>query len=182
MGFVVALLVGGVLLTGCNDAVVKDDYMSLEQLQKTKKFLGYDIAIGPGLDGAKLAGPFRLTGEVNADVRIETRNPFHRRVKVDDTYYEFKLTEDVIGYGYRFLSVRNRNDELGILVLKTKNKVPSWDRNAEGGVGGVLLTEREKREREQSKKDDSQKGDAKDDSDDDDGESGGGEGSDEDGI
>ena len=166
MRFVVALLVGIILgSAGCDDPLVKNDFMSLDELQKTKKFLAYEVVIGPGLvepyekdaeeDGHKIntelvemQGPFRLSNEVNADIRMETRNPFHRRVKVDGKYHEFKLTDDVIGFGYRLVSVRNKNDEFGILVLKTKNKVPSWNVNAEEGV---LLTENEKKEREREK-------------------------------
>jgi hypothetical protein len=144
MRLVVALLVGTALLAGCDSPVVKNDYMSLDQLKQSKKFLGYDVVLGPGLNGADMKGPYRVTSEVNADIRMETRNPFHRRVKIDGQYYEFKLEEDVIGFGYRLLSVRNQENELGVLVLKTKNKVPSFNINAEGGV---LLTEREKKER-----------------------------------
>lgn len=163
MRFVFALLIGAVLLSGCDSPIVKDTFMSVDKLKKTKKFVGYDIVIGPVLlsglepnmtegefaesedktiphdcrflipadwaDKAELEieGPLRTTREINAVIRMETKDLFHRRVKVGDNYYYFKLTDNVKGYGFKFVSVRNNNNELAVIVLKTVAEVPSWD-------------------------------------------------------
>ena len=146
----VALLIGLVVLSGCDNPVVKDTFMSLDQMKKTKRFAGYEIVIGPVLlDGLKsceelelepkkedetipnanrflvpadwseqkeleVSGPIRMTKEVYSVIRMETMEMFHRRIKVGDKYYYFKLEEDVKGYGFQFVSVRNVSGVLSI--------------------------------------------------------------------
>ena len=51
MRSICTLIVGLILLSvGCNNnSLVKREYLPLEELKKQNKFLGYEIAIGPGL-------------------------------------------------------------------------------------------------------------------------------------
>ncbi len=182
----VALLIGLVVLSGCDNPVVKDTFMSLDQMKKTKRFAGYEIVIGPVLlDGLKsceelelepkkedetipnanrflvpadwseqkeleVSGPIRMTKEVYSVIRMETMEMFHRRIKVGDKYYYFKLEEDVKGYGFQFVSVRDKQQRMGVMVLKTVAEVPSWDdpKNRVGqGVDPFYQTRREKRKK-----------------------------------
>ncbi|MGI9515421.1 MAG: hypothetical protein ACR2NP_00115, partial [Pirellulaceae bacterium] len=131
----IALLIGCVLLAGCETPTVKkEQFMTLEQMEKGhKKFLGYDVVQAPEIEG-----PYRLTTVINSTVNYEGRSPMWRRAVVDGENIDFKY-EDSLGYGFRFLSVENEAGEFGTIMLRSSGKKPNIfernniDPNAAGG-------------------------------------------------
>ena len=184
MRFVCALMMGFILLgVGCESSSVKQEYMPIGELMKDKKFIGYEVVVGPGLldpyeAGAKeedrnrniekmdMKGPMRFSDDiVGGIIEKETGKGIngsylHRCVNLDGKVYDFRVDENAAGYGYRLVSVRNQDDELGIFLLKTKTPITNPD--SAGGrrpvAGGAKKGGGKKGD---AKKDDAKKDDAK---------------------
>ena len=187
MRSICTLIVGLILLSvGCNNnSLVKREYLPLEELKKQNKFLGYEIAIGPGLvepwaPGDKkedrkvntgpmeMTGPFMITDDIVGGV-IENEsgtgiygNYLHRLVTIDGKCYEFRIDENADGYGYRLVSVRNKAGELGIFFLKSKTrKKNTGDGGAAKGKSKKGKSKKGKSKNADGKKGDAEKADAK---------------------
>ena len=107
------------LAAGCDTyLVVNDTYYTMDQLKETEKFQGYSV-----LEAPEIEGPYRLTREVNSTIYGCGQAPFHYEVNANNQTYEFIHEEEVVHYGFRFLSVRNKENEFAIILLKTLEKV-----------------------------------------------------------
>ena len=105
--------------SGCNppSALSQDKWFTLAELETLEKFQGYDMCVGPEIEG-----PYRIVPGVNNTVKKETNSPLHRELDFDGKRWVFKH-DDSIGYGFRFLAVGNPEGEFSAIMLKTEEKV-----------------------------------------------------------
>jgi hypothetical protein len=114
--FVVGVLA---VASGCNqDNSSAITWSSLEELERNhEKFRGYNIAVGPTIDG-----PYAVVRGVNFTVRREGMDLFHRELDYQGKRWVFKH-ENSAGRGFRFVSVGNQKGESCPILLVTEELV-----------------------------------------------------------
>lgn len=95
-------------------------YYSLSELDGLDKFDGYDICVGPEIEG-----PYRIVPGVNYTVKREGRSPLKRELDFQDKRWKFEH-EDSIGYSFRFLALGNPQGEACAIMLKSEEEVPHY--------------------------------------------------------